>query len=879
MGNDAVISQLHTNASSGLTRGEARSRMRKYGKNTLFSVKKKSVFSCFTELISDPSLLLCLLVSCVAACFSKLQTAIIIWLILTASVIASTVISLQISRQQEKRMLYSMPMAHVIRDGKLYVTAAWNLVPGDLILLQTGDIVPADARIIRSSELTVSTVVLNENKITREAPVEKTADPIQEEISLVPEYANMVYGMSEILSGEATAIVTATGSNTFLGASGYIADPIANATEPKALAKVRRFCNIYGTFLLISVIPVTLIGMLFIENADFLELFLLALSLAVSCMSGEIISFAKLVYFHSADDAAKSEQTGNTQVFLNAHAIDAVRHIDEVILVGSAALHDGKKHAIAVYAGGHICTKEELGGEIADPLLTTVYQFFRGYFQSPASTGQSGFEEVLRCNYESIQQLLRLAGTDLDTLTMVSGTPFYTAPTDSEEGFGSVRITTNNGTFAHYLSTNAECIHRCTSYRIGQKIFPATAFSIATAISSTNTYLKKHCQILFAYTQDLSTGETIFEGFIVLAHSLATGVPELLRRFSQHHIRVTLFVDKALDTQHYAAISGFTDQESGNSIPLSTRFIVADHPGEAANIYNRELKKAGKQTLAFSVENGSLALIRNADIAVSCDPISYDEDGFSDKFYTKLLPEGRPDSDRAGQLVRADSDILIRRSSGSYGGLHSIFAAFEISVSASLHMKVMLRYLACSQFLRLALVLTTLFAGTPIVSSPIILMSGLVVDIFAILLIAYSRPSELPKPHPRPGMVYSVIAAVLTGIALYFFSMIPEYIGREDAYSGQGCYLFLSILLTQICMFLVIYRIFCGKFRINILTATILLFFCTFIVRGITLDPIANFMGIGGMNLFRCAYLWCAPLLFLVLSLLLQIIFLRHRKP
>ena len=308
------------------------------------------------------------------------------------------------------------------------------------------------------------------------------------------------------------------------------------------------------------------------------------------------------------------------------------------------------------------------------------------------------------------------------------------------------------------------------------------------------------------------------------------------------------------------------------------RMISTEDPAGAARLYEDRLKEAGKRTLVFSVENDSLDLLRNADIAVTCDPIRYDDEGFSDKYYTKLPAEGLPDSNRAGQLLRTSSDILIRRSAGSHGGLYSIFSAFEASVSASLHMKAMLRYLACSQFLRAALILTALFAGNPVVSAPIILISGLVVDVFTVLLIAYSRPTELPKPHPRPGMVYSVIAAILTGIALYFFSMIPQYAGRTDAISGQGFYLFLSVLLTQVCMFLVIYRIFCGKFRINALTGGFLMFFCTFIARGVTLGPIANFLGIGEMNLFRCAFLWCAPLLFLLLSLLLQLIFLYHRK-
>ena len=881
---DAVANQLHTGTVSGLSRGEARSRMRKYGKNTLFTIKKKSVRACLAGLISDPSLLLCLLVSCVAACFAKLQTAVTIWLILAASVAASTVISLQTARGREKMQLFSMPMARVVRDGKIYFTAAANLVPGDLILLETGDIVPADARIVRATGLTVSTVSYDPDtgEIRRGIPVSKTSDIIADGKSQVPDHENMIFGMSEITGGSGAAIVTATGKDTFLGAVGYQSVPDAGEPEPLALSRIHRFYHRYGTALLISVIPVTLIGMFFVKDADFLDLFLLALSLATSCMTGEVVSFAKLTYYHSAEEATKPDRTSDTLIFLNDRALDSVRKINEVILVGSAALHDGQMHAVALYAGGKIASGEDLGGEVADPLLCAAYQFFRGYFLSPAGDAKSAdaicTDEILRRDYDGLYTLLHKIGTELDTVQLSSGTPYYVPPTGESGSLGSIRIATVNGTVTRHVSTDSQCIRSCAYYRVGKTRLPATSFSVTTALSGAAVYEKKHAHILYLYTEEPGADGLVFEGFLVFSPVVAKHIPELLYRFSEHHIHVTLFVGVEPDTRYYASFAGFGEPTSGDASRTAFRMIPAEDPAKSAKLYEDRLRAAGKRTLVLSVENGSLELIRGADIAVTCDPIRYDDDGFSDKYYTKLPVEGHADSNRAGQLMRTSSDILIRRSAGSHGGLHSIFAAFETSVSASLHMKVMLRYLACSQFLRAALVLTALFAGNPVVTAPIILISGLVVDVFAVLLIAYSRPSELPKPHPRPGMVYSVIAAIVTGIALYFFSMIPQYAGRTDAVSGQGCYLFLSVLLTQVCMFLVIYRIFCGRFRINALTGGFLLFFCTFIARGVTLGPIANFLGIGEMNLFRCAFLWCAPLLFLLLSLLLQLIFLHHRK-
>lgn len=113
----------------------------------------------------------------------------------------------------------------------------------------------------------------------------------------------------------------------------------------------------------------------------------------------------------------------------------------------------------------------------------------------------------------------------------------------------------------------------------------------------------------------------VFEGFLVFSPAVAKHIPELLYRFSEHHIRVTLFVGVEPDTRYYASFAGFGEPTSGDASRTAFRMIPAEDPAKSAKLYEDRLRAAGKRTLVLSVENSSLELIRGADIAVTCDPI------------------------------------------------------------------------------------------------------------------------------------------------------------------------------------------------------------------------------------------------------------------
>ena len=152
---DATVQQLHTNASSGLSRKEARSRYRKYGPNTLFDSKNRSKSPIFKEFLTDPSCITLVIVCLLTLCFSCVSTG-IATLICFAAGLALVAHLLYTDKKLSVGIeKYRIPQVRVIRDGKEFITAARNVTLGDVIYFKKGDIVPADCRLLSATSLHV----------------------------------------------------------------------------------------------------------------------------------------------------------------------------------------------------------------------------------------------------------------------------------------------------------------------------------------------------------------------------------------------------------------------------------------------------------------------------------------------------------------------------------------------------------------------------------------------------------------------------------------------------------------------------------------------------------------------------------------------------
>jgi Mg2+-importing ATPase len=205
---EAVLKLLGTSR-EGLGASEARARLEKYGKNTVESIKRYGVIVEFLSKFKSPLILLLLGAAIISYFLGEVYDAYIILTIVMFSAVLDFVQEHRASKAAQKLMKSIETTATVLRDGKQIEIRISEIVPGDVILLSPGDIIPADARLIEAKEL-----FIDQSMLTGESfPVEKFASKIKSTENKL-EWKNYLFMGSSVTSGTAIAVAVQTGRNT-----------------------------------------------------------------------------------------------------------------------------------------------------------------------------------------------------------------------------------------------------------------------------------------------------------------------------------------------------------------------------------------------------------------------------------------------------------------------------------------------------------------------------------------------------------------------------------------------------------------------------------------------------------------------------------------
>ncbi len=284
---DSIIEDLGTDKAVGLTKEEAARRLAKYGKNQLNQKKKKSVVQRFIDQFKDYMIIILL----IAAVISLLTTILegennwIEPIVIVAIVVLNALLGVIQESKAENALeaLKSMaaPNATVIRDGVQSIIRADEVVPGDIITLEAGNYIPADARLISSNMLRCE-----ESSLTGESvSSEKYADAVLTDITAIGDRQNMVFAGCSVAYGTGVAVVTGTAMFTEMG-------KIANLLEGESTItplqrKMAELGKILGTIALAICVVIFAIGMIFREGSlieSFVSVFMNAVSLAVAAI-------------------------------------------------------------------------------------------------------------------------------------------------------------------------------------------------------------------------------------------------------------------------------------------------------------------------------------------------------------------------------------------------------------------------------------------------------------------------------------------------------------------------------------------------------------------------------------------------------------------
>ena len=284
---------LETNIQNGLTENDVKTKREKYGLNMLKAKKKASLLQRFIEQFKDFSIIVLIIAAIVSGFVGISQgegmtDTIIILIVVLANAIIGIAQESKAEKSLEALQKLTDHASKVIRDGKIKVIPAKELVPGDIVALDTGDYIPADLRVIEAVNLKAQ-----ESSLTGESvPVEKTTKTIEKTDVGIGDRTNMLFSSSLVTYGRGKGIVVQTGMNTEVGKIAGMLDNTEKQITPLQ-EKLNKLGKTLGIAALAICAFIFIIGL--IQGKEPINMFMTAVSLAVAAIPEGLVAVSTIV--------------------------------------------------------------------------------------------------------------------------------------------------------------------------------------------------------------------------------------------------------------------------------------------------------------------------------------------------------------------------------------------------------------------------------------------------------------------------------------------------------------------------------------------------------------------------------------------------------
>ena len=286
---EQVVKELEVDQTHGLSDGEAKSRLGKYGANKLAQKKKKNILQMFISQLKDWLIYILFAAVIITLYLGEYTDALIIILVIIINAVLGVAQEVKAGKAIEALQKISFPKAIVLRDGANKEVDSTQIVPGDILILETGRIITADIRIVESANLQIE-----ESALTGEsAPTEKDATLIFEDPKTpLGECANMAFMSTLVTNGRGIGVVVETGMKTQVG---KIANLIITEEKSKTPLEIRlgELGKTLGKFALGICIFIFIIAL--IQGRDLAEMFLMSVSLAVAAIPEGLVAIVAVV--------------------------------------------------------------------------------------------------------------------------------------------------------------------------------------------------------------------------------------------------------------------------------------------------------------------------------------------------------------------------------------------------------------------------------------------------------------------------------------------------------------------------------------------------------------------------------------------------------
>ena len=346
---EELLQELNSSM-NGLTAEEAKKRLEQYGYNKLQEGKRKGVLQVVADQFADLLVIILIIAAIISALTGGLEGTIVILAVLILNAILGTVQHFKAQKSLDSLKAMAAPNARVIRDGQKMEVPAAELVPGDILLLEAGDVTAADGRVLQNFSLQVS-----ESALTGESEnVNKIDTPIDQDELPLGDRLNMVYSSSLVSYGRAVVLVTGTGMQTEIG---KIADLMESAQE-KATPLQRSLDDFSKKLsIIIMVICAIVFGLGVWRNMGLAESLMFAVALAVAAIPEALSSIVTIGLAIGTQKMAKENA-----IIKNLRAVEGLGCVSVICSDKTGTLTQNRMTVKKAYANGKVWEPEEAKG-------------------------------------------------------------------------------------------------------------------------------------------------------------------------------------------------------------------------------------------------------------------------------------------------------------------------------------------------------------------------------------------------------------------------------------------------------------------------------------------------------------------------------------
>ena len=798
-----VLNDLDSNL-TGLTQEESKLRLEKYGCNALQEKSKTPTWRLFLENFKDPLVIILLIAAMTQVFLGDTVESIIIFTVLVINAVLGVVQTKKAESSLDSLKKLSVPEAKVIRNNQKLTISSQELVPGDIVILEAGDYVPADGRIIESQTLKVI-----EGMLTGESePVLKNTDAINEECAL-GDQKNMVFSGSMVVYGRATFVVTSTGMNTEVGKIADLLETAGNKQTP-----LQEKLDDFGKKLGIAI--VFLAGFIFalevFRGKDLMNSFMFAIAIAVAAIPEALTSIVTIVLASGTNIMAKKQSI--------------IRKLPAVETLGSTSV---------------ICTDKT--GTLTQNKMTVVETYLYG----PDSDKFNGFEYNKNYDFLNVEDTISshsneiaVAGCMLQERYLNLSSILCNDSDVNEEGIeigDPTEVALINYAQKYdldYKSIREECL------RIAEIPFDSDRKLMTTvnSIDGQNIMFTKGApDVIFSRCKYAIKCDEILE----MSDEILDEYKKVNENFSNRALRVLAFAYKKVSDEFEPTL----DDE--NDLILIGLMAMIDPPREEVFKAVEEAKSSGIKTIMITGDHKTTAaaiareigIMEKDDLALTGKELdSLDDTELDSKLerisvYARVSPENKIRIVKAWQKkgkvtamtgdgvndapALKQADIGIGMGSGTEvakdasamvlvdDNFATIVNAIEVGRTVYSNIKKSITYLFSGNLGGIIAILFAVFAGWANPFTTIqLLFINLVTDSLPAIALGFEKPEKntMNKPPRDPNesiLCKDTLKVVLTrGSIIGIVTILAQYIGMQTSDALGAAMAFSTITLSRI---------------------------------------------------------------------------------